>query len=59
MNRMTSKTDPLGNVESINYNVNGDVTSETAADGGVTKYKLDKIGNIKSITDPLGNVSYS
>lgn len=44
MNRLTSRTDPLGNKESITYNANGDVIFVPVADGGVTKYSLDKNG---------------
>lgn len=36
MNRAVTMTDPLGNVTSNSYDANGNLTSKTAADGGVT-----------------------
>lgn len=57
MNRLTSQTDPLGNVQAISYNGKGDVLSETAEDGGTVSYKRDGIGNITAMTDPMGNTT--
>jgi RHS repeat-associated protein len=61
-NKLTSATDPLGNVTTYGYDGHGNLLSVKDPLGRQTSYGYDPFGEKVSSTDPLGNVmqySYS
>lgn len=62
-NRITTYTDPAGNLTSYTYTVGGLLQTVTAADGGVTRYTYTTGSGgvpadlLASLTDPLGRVT--
>jgi len=51
--RVTSITDPLGNVTSFAYDAHGNLTAATDANGNTTSYQYDTNGLLILATDPL------
>lgn len=54
---ITSKTCPLGNVTTYEYNDANRIISQTDHLGGVTTFTYDANGNRLSVTDPAGNTT--
>jgi RHS repeat-associated protein len=54
---MTASTDVAGQTTGYTYNTFSQVTSITAADGGVTRYAYDERGNLTAVTDPSGTTT--
>jgi RHS repeat-associated protein len=55
--RLTSQTDPLGNITSYTNDAIGNRTSVTDPAGATTRYSYDGQGNMLTITDPLGSIT--
>jgi RHS repeat-associated protein len=55
--RVTSWTDPLGNVTQHTYDSHGNLTSTIDPDGNQTGFAYDGRGNVVSSTDAQGNVT--
>ena len=53
--RLTSVTDPNGNVTSYIYDDLGNLLSQTSPDTGTTTYSYDAAGNLKTRQDANGN----
>lgn len=56
-NKVTSITDPLGNVSRFTYDSNGNLQTSTDADGNLTSYKYDSTGLVTQVTDQLKQVT--
>lgn len=57
LNRLTSVTDPLGNVATITYDGNGNPLRVTDPRGAVTSMTYSPYGQITQITNPVGGVT--
>jgi RHS repeat-associated protein len=57
--KLTSMTDPLGNVTTYSYNNNGNLLNVKDPLGRQTSYTYDSYGEKVTATDPLGNVTQS
>lgn len=53
----TNVTNPVGNVATLSFDLNGDLVGATDAVGNVTSYSWDSVGHLLSIGDGLGNVT--
>jgi RHS repeat-associated protein len=51
-NRITSITDPLGNVLTYEYDAYGDLVAQTDRQGNVTRYRYDSADRLIEIIDP-------
>jgi RHS repeat-associated protein len=53
--RITSITDPTGNVQTYHYDANGNLASHTNAVGATSTYTYDYLHNLLVATDPKGS----
>ncbi len=53
-NRITTVTDPVGNIQSYDYSAAGDLVAHTDAGGFTTRYFYDQDHNLLQVRDPLG-----
>jgi RHS repeat-associated protein len=54
-NKVTSITDPLGNVSSFVYDTRGNLATATDADSNSTSYQYDATGLLTQVTDAVGH----
>ena len=53
--RITQITDPMGNVQTYAYDLNGDLISHTSVTGNTSRYVYDRRHNMIDMQDPAGN----
>jgi RHS repeat-associated protein len=56
-NKVTSITDPLGNISRFSYDVKGNLLTSTDADGNSSSYQYDSTGLLTQATDALNQTT--